>query len=241
MSKLLVVKNLVKEFNYKTGWFSTLSKRPINDVSFSVNEGEIVGLIGPNGAGKTTLIHMLLGILKPTAGSINYFGDELFSNKSKILDKISFSSSCYKLAKSLTIEENLRFFSQVYGIPSHLIEDKISNLLLKFGLYDFRHKNIGDLSAGQSNKAMILKAFLPESKIIFFDEPTSFLDSRSASLIRKFILEQREKTNCSIFITSHNSQDVFGICDRVMVLNEGKIIKDDSRENINKLELDFLV
>lgn len=221
----LVVSNLTKIYKPKKKWLSGKDLPEsliIDSVSFSLKDREIVGLIGENGVGKSTLIHMLIGILSPTSGSIKYFGKEFSKNRSMILQDISFSSSSFKLAQSLTVMQNLRFFAQIYNMPKEASDKKIYDLILKFGLLDHKHKKVVDLSAGESNKIGILKAFLPNAKIVILDEPTAFLDLKTATLVRALIKEQRNTIGSTFFLTSHNQQDI-ELCDRVIVLEQGDI------------------
>lgn len=223
----LIINNLTKIFRPRTGWFSStendiLDQIAINGISFTLKEREIVGLVGANGAGKSTLMHMLIGILSPSAGSIQYFGKDFSKNRSAVLQDIAFASSYFKLAQSLTVMQNLKFFAQIYNIPKEASYKKIDNLLIKFDLSEHRHKKIADLSAGESNKIGILKAFLPDAKIVLLDEPTAFLDLKMAALVRTLIKEQRNKIGTTFLLASHNKQDI-ELCDRVLILEQGCI------------------
>ncbi len=251
----LIINNLTKKFRQKAGWFRAKKTDveehiAINNVSFSLKNGEIVGLTGANGAGKSTLMHMLIGVLSPSSGSIQYFGKDLSKNRSAILQDISFASSYFKIAQSLTVMQNLNFFAQIYNMPKGIREKKIDDLILNFGLIDYKHTKISDLSAGESNKIGILKAFLPQAKIVLLDEPTAFLDLKSAALVRTLIKEQRNTIGTTFFFASHNQQDIVELCDRVIILENGCIRKDgtqDTLENkgcalqeIENSKLDFL-
>jgi len=227
----LIINNLTKIFSPKTGWFTSYKQssptKVIDNISFSLKEGEIVGLVGSNGAGKSTLMHMLIGILTPSSGTINYFGKDFSQNRSALLEDVSFGSSYFKLPQSLTVLQNLQFFAQMYTMPKKISEEKIDNLIFTFGLSDHAYKKIANLSAGESNKISIIKAFLPDSKIVLLDEPTAFLDNKTATLVRALIKEQREKSGTTFFLTSHNEQDITELCDRVLTLDRGRI-KEDS-------------
>jgi len=230
---LLVVSNLTKIFKSYAGWFSKgviAQHTAINNISFSLKQGEIVGLMGANGAGKSTLMHMLIGILSPTSGAINYFGKDFAKHRSEILQDVTFSSSYFKPAQSQTVLQNLEFFARIYNVHSRSAK-KIDDLLYAFGLFSHKHTKIGDLSAGESNKVSILKAFLPDSKIILLDEPTAFLDNKTAILVRNLIKEQRNKTGTTFFLTSHNQQDIIELCDRMLVLERGSISMHDYFED----------
>jgi ABC-2 type transport system ATP-binding protein len=222
----LVIKNLTKIFSPRKSWFSvskndTQDHYAINNISFALKQDEIVGLIGGNGAGKSTLMHMLTGVLTPSSGSINYFGKDFSKNRSALLQDIAFASSYFKPARSLTVMQNLKFFAQVYNMPKEVSDKKIDDLILAFGLVYYKDKKVSDLSAGESNKIGILKAFLPDAKIVLLDEPTAFLDMKTATLVRTLIKNQRKQFGTTFFLTSHNQQDISELCDRVLILERG--------------------
>jgi ABC-2 type transport system ATP-binding protein len=216
---VLQVTSLRKEF----GTFQA-----VNNISFSIKKGEILGLLGPNGAGKTTTIQMLLGALTPTSGSITYFGKELSSHRSEILQQVTFASAYVKLPSRLTIAENLDIFARMYGVPAHERHERIRYFLNLFGMEYIRNKYVGDLSAGQITRVMLAKAFIPKPKIILLDEPTASLDPDVAQEVRSFVLEQKKKEGLSVLFTSHNMDEVTHVCDRVLVLQHGTIIADNT-------------
>jgi len=230
----LVIKNLTKYFRPNRGWFSSSKSNAefpvINNISFSLKVGEIVALMGSNGAGKSTLMHMLIGILTPSSGSINYFGKDFSRYRSALSQDISFASSYFKLAGSLTIIQNLQFFAQMYSMPKQVSNKKIDDLMLSFNLSDHKHKKVSDLSAGQSNKLSILKAFLPNSKIVLLDEPTAFLDQQTVASVRTLIKEQRDKMGTTFFIASHSQEDISELGDRVITLEQGSIKEFRTRD-----------
>jgi len=222
----LIVNNLTKIFKPKTRWFSSKEEAQslvIDNISFSLNESEIVGLTGVNGSGKTTLLHMLIGILTQSSGLIKYFGKEFVENKNSLPENIAFASSYFKPAGSLTIMQNLKFFTRIYNMTNEAADKKIDYLISVFGLSDYKHKKISDLSAGEANKICILKAFLPDAKIVLLDEPTAFLDIKAAETFRLLVNEQRNKIGTTFFLTSHNQQDISELCDRVLYLDQGRL------------------
>lgn len=226
MNNVLVVENLVKIFanNFVA----------VDNISFALKEGEILGFLGPNGAGKTTSIQMLLGILKPTSGSITYLGKNFFTHRSEILQSVSFASSYLRLPPTLTVYENLDIYGRLYGLDKKMREANIDKYLKLFGMISYKNKKVLGLSAGQMTRVMLSKAFIVEPKIILLDEPTASLDPDVCAEIREFILAIKKSIKTSMLFTSHNMAEVEEVCDRVLVIKQGKIIADEKPENLAK-------
>ncbi|HVX00908.1 MAG TPA: ABC transporter ATP-binding protein [Candidatus Babeliaceae bacterium] len=225
----LEVQNLTKSF-FKTSWFLHKSETftAVNNISFNLQEGEILGLLGPNGAGKTTTIHMLIDILTPTSGTIVYFGKDFLRYRSNIFKSLAYASGYDKLPGRLTVWENLDIFGRLYGISYPERYRRIKVLLERFALDRFSNKSTATLSAGQATRVMLAKAFLPNPKIVLLDEPTATLDPEVAQEVRRFILEQKEQEGTSIIFTSHNMAEVTELCDRVLMIKSGTIIADSN-------------
>jgi ABC-2 type transport system ATP-binding protein len=200
----------------------------VNDISFELEDGEILGLLGPNGAGKTTTIQMLLGTLSYTSGKISYFGMDFLSNRSEILKKVVFASTYVSLPYRLTIEQNLIVFGGLYGLSRKETRQRMMPLLERFGILDKLVTQVGQLSAGQVTRLMLVKAFLAKPRVILLDEPTASLDPDVAHEVVEFLLEQRKKEKISILFTSHKMDEVTELCDRVLFLQQGVIIADDN-------------
>lgn len=226
----LEVNLLEKIFTTKTFFSRRIKKKfiAVNKISFSVQQGEILGLLGPNGAGKTTTIQMLLGTLTPSSGSITYFGKDFALNRSEILQRVGFASAYSKLPGKLTVYENLDIYGRLYGMPSVERSKKIQHLLELFGIIDLRNKLTRTLSAGQMTRAILAKAFLADPEVVLLDEPTASLDPDIAHDIRQFILQQQRERHISILFTSHNMDEVAEVCDRVLVLKGGNIVASDT-------------
>jgi ABC-2 type transport system ATP-binding protein len=230
---ILTVNNLAKTFTSGFWPFSSLSSyTAVNNVSFQLNEGEILGLLGPNGAGKTTTIQMLLGTLTPTEGTIRYFGKDLTHHRIEIFKKVGYASGYDRLPGQLTILENLHIIGRVYGMTKAERDQQIERLLKSFYMWDMRNKQISSLSAGQTTCVMLAKAFMGNPQIVLLDEPTASLDPDIASQVCRFIVEQRKECNTSFLITSHNMYEVTEICDRVLVFKSGVIIADNSPDEL---------
>lgn len=225
---ILEVKNLTKKFGSPADEFTA-----VNNISFSLKEGEILGLLGPNGAGKTTTIQMLLGVLTPTSGNLYYFGKEFQKHRVEILEHVNFSSTYTNLPWWLTVKENLTWISYMYNIQDR--KKRIDKIVEAFRLKDIYTQPMTELSAGQVTRVNLAKAFLNYPKILLLDEPTASLDVEIAQYIHEFLLNEREKFQVSIIITSHNMSEVEELCDRVIVINNGKIVANDSPYELSRL------
>lgn len=227
---VLVVDSLTKSFPGAGGWFSKPT-RPfvaVDGISFELGEGEILGLLGANGAGKTTTIQMLLSTLTPTSGSIKYFGKELAQHRSEILQHVTFASTYVKLPGRLTAWENLDVFGRLYGIPHNTRIERINKYLKLFGLDHLRDKEAVVMSAGEATRLMLAKAFIAHPRVVLLDEPTASLDPDVAQAVRQFVLEQKNEFGVSVLFTSHNMTEVTEVCDRVLVMRNGKIIANNT-------------
>lgn len=214
---ILSVSHLTKQF----GTFTA-----VNDLSFSLREGEILGLLGPNGAGKTTTIQMLLGVLTPTLGDIRYFGKNFAAHREQILEDVNFSSTYTHLPWGLTVYENLRFISFLYDIADR--PGRIAKIISLFRLEELLHQPLIELSAGQLTRVNLAKSFINFPRVLLLDEPTASLDPEAAQYIREFLLHERNKFQVSIILTSHNMSEVEEVCDRVIFIDRGSIIADDT-------------
>lgn len=232
---ILEVRNLTKTF--QSGfWPFTKSQTftAVNDISFQVKPGEIVGFLGPNGAGKTTTIQMLLGTLTPSTGSISYFGADFAQQRIEALKRIGYASGYDRLPAQLTVLENLHVVGRIYGMSGTERTEQIEKLLKFFRMWDKRDNQMKSLSAGQTTRVLLAKAFLANPEIVLLDEPTASLDPDVAHEVRQFILAQRKERNISLLITSHNMDEVTELCDRVLVLKNGSIIANNSPEQLAK-------
>ena len=218
---VLQVTNLTKRF----GEFVAL-----NDVSFSIKPGEILGLLGPNGAGKTTTMHMLLGLITPTSGAIHMFGLDLAAQREQILQAVNFSSTYISMPLALTVEENLWVVARLYGMSD--IARRVDEMVKKLEMEEFRHKVTRKLSSGQMTRLTLAKAFLTEPKILFLDEPTASLDPDIAHKIRSLLKEERRSAGLSILYTSHNMREMEEMSDRIIFLQRGRIVAEGTAQQI---------
>lgn len=218
---VLEVKNLVKKFKTKTGEFNAVA-----DISFSVKEGEIVGLLGPNGAGKTTTINILLGLISPTKGEIRIFNKDLTKDKGEILQQMNFSSAYISLPWRLTVSENLYTYALLYDVKNP--KERITQCLEIFKVTNLKNKTIEELSSGQKTRVMLAKAFINSPRLVLLDEPTASLDPDVAVEVRDFLKKIRQEQKVTMLFTSHNMAEVEEVCDRVIFINHGKIIAQDT-------------
>ncbi|MGH8338136.1 MAG: ABC transporter ATP-binding protein, partial [Gammaproteobacteria bacterium] len=194
----------------------------VDDVSFTVKPGEIVGLLGPNGAGKTTTINMVLGVLAPTAGRVEIDGIDIAKHRAGALARANFAAVYAALPGNLTVVQNLRFFGLLYGIPS--LRHRVEQLLREFDLLHLRHTKCGLLSSGEQTRAALAKALLNRPQLLLLDEPTASLDPSAAQLIRAKIKDLAVQECCGILWTSHNMNEVETVCDRVLLLSRGRVL-----------------
>lgn len=221
MNALVEVKNLTKYFN---------NFKAVDSVSFEMYEGEILGLMGPNGAGKTTTLQMLLNLTDQSEGEIKVFGLPLKGHREEILSRVNFSSSYISLPYSLTLWENLRVFSRLYGVEDP--KERIETLLRTFEIEDLRDVPTRRLSSGQITRVCLAKALLNDPRILFLDEPTASLDPDIADKTRTLLRRVRDERGTSILYTSHNMQEMEELCDRVIFMHRGRIIATGVPEDI---------
>ena len=218
------VNNLAKQFK---------NALAVNNISFKINKGTIIGLLGPNGCGKSTTIGMMLGLIKPTSGTVVINGQNIENNRTSLLEKMNFISPYIELPKKLTVEENLKVYGRLYGVKN--LEDKISEIMEKLNLTEFKKRKTGELSSGQKNRVSLAKALINDPEILFLDEPTASLDPDVGDNIRTFIEDFASKKGATILLASHNMNEVERLCHEVMMMKDGKIIdKGKSSDLINK-------
>jgi ABC-2 type transport system ATP-binding protein len=173
---------------------------------------------------------MLLGILTPTSGNVEFFGKELKTHRSEILERINFSSTYTNLPWNLRVSDNLAFISRLYTLPNRVA--RVEEIIETFRLRPLLRKEVVALSAGELTRLNLAKAFINQPEIVLLDEPTASLDPESAHVVREFILRQRAEMGMSVLFTSHNMSEVETVCDRVVFINRGRIIANDTPKNL---------
>ena len=225
MSSLAIeINNLSKQYR------NTLAVKNIN---FKINKGAIIGLLGPNGCGKSTTIGMMLGLIKPTSGTVLINGQNIENNRTSLLEKMNFISPYAELPKKLTVEENLKVYGRLYGVKN--LKDRIYNVMKKLNLTQFITRKTGELSSGQKNRVSLAKALINDPEILLLDEPTASLDPDVGDYIRKIIEDFAANKGTTILLASHNMNEVERLCDEVMMMKNGEIIdKGKSIDLIDK-------
>jgi len=224
--------------NQETIKISNLTKRyknalAVKKINFEINKGKIMGLLGPNGCGKSTTIGMMLGLIKPTSGSVTINGLNIENNRTNLLEKMNFISPYVELPKKLTIEENLKVYGTMYGVKN--LKEKIFELMEKLNLMDFKKRQTGELSSGQKNRVSLAKALINDPEILLLDEPTASLDPDVGDYIRTVIENFASNKKTTILLASHNMNEVERLCHEVMMMKSGEIIdKGKSTDLIKK-------
>lgn len=218
------VEDLRREFDSKEKKVVAL-----DNVSLRVRQGEIFGVLGPNGAGKTTMIRILSTLLLPTAGTAKVMGYDVAAQPEKVRPIISAASGAERAGYDyISARGNLWFFSQLYGLPSDEAHRRINELSAMLGLGDYLDRKFYALSTGYRQRVTIVRAFLNDPKVVLLDEPTIGLDVMTAMSIRKFLVSQAKEHGRTILIATHNMAEVDAICNRVAIIDRGKILACDT-------------
>jgi ABC-2 type transport system ATP-binding protein len=208
-------------------------------VSLEVRRGEILGLLGPNGAGKTTTLHLLLGLVRPTAGSVQIFGLDPHRERAEALRHVGFASPEALMDWRLTVEENLRVYAEFYGAG----RGSVARALAVLELESEARTKFGQLSLGQQMRAGLARSLLHSPELLVLDEPTASLDPDISDKTRRLLLSLRAERGLSILYTSHDMAEVEALCDRVVFLHHGRIVAEGtplavSRHVLSRADLD---
>ncbi len=218
MENSITVEGLTKEYN---------GKLALDNVSFDVKKGEVFGYLGPNGAGKSTTIKILSGLIEQTSGNAFINGLDIRRERVEIKKRIGVVPETSNLYPELSVIENLLFVSKLYHVPRATREEKINELLTIFNLKKYKNQGFGKLSKGLKRRTVLAAALVHDPDIVFMDEPTSGLDVVSARNLRRMIRNFKEK-DITVFLTTHYIEEAGGLCDRIAILVNGKIVKIDT-------------
>ncbi len=206
--------------------------KAVNELDLEVYEGETFGLLGPNGAGKTTTIRLLNCIIKPTSGTANVNGYNILKQETEVKKVTGLLAESPGLYEKLSAYEFLEFMGALYDVPSRVLFERIDDLLKLFSLYDRRDYLLEGYSRGMKQKVLIAAAMIHDPPILFFDEPTSMLDPRAALMVKDLIKKLADDAGKTIFICSHILPIVEELCDRIGIINQGRLIAVSTIEEI---------
>ncbi|MEK7071100.1 MAG: ABC transporter ATP-binding protein [Patescibacteria group bacterium] len=247
MARAIEVSNLAKHFRaYKKegGFFGSFKSffhrkyetvKAVENVSFAIEEGELIGFIGPNGAGKTTTLKMLSGLIHPTSGDISVLGFYPFSRKPAFLKEIALvMGQKAQLWWDLPPIDTFLLNKEIYGISDRQYKETLDELVELMQIQDVLHIQVRNLSLGQRMKCELIAALIHQPKILFLDEPTIGLDVVMQQNLREFIRSYNTKHNSTILLTSHYMEDVKELCKRIIVIDHGRVLYDGKLENVIK-------
>ncbi len=207
----------------------------INNLSFSVDKGEVFGLLGPNGAGKTTTIRLLNGMFEPTAGNLSVLGYDPRLQGGSIRQVAGVLTETPALYERLTARQNLKFFGTLAGLSPAEIALRTDELLRMFDLIQRADDRTGSYSKGMKQRLAIARAWINHPKLLFLDEPTSGLDPEAAVQVRELIADVRLKEGTTVFICTHNLDEAQRLCDRLLILREGAALAQGSLAELRRI------
>ena len=217
---ILEIKNLTKYYKGKI-------EPAVNNLSLEIFKGEIFGLLGPNGAGKTTTISILCSLLKPSSGIITVASLDLQHHLHEIKSRIGVVAQEIALYDKLTAYENLYYFGRLYGVEKHVLNKEIDYYLNRLSLANYKNQKIKNFSGGMKRRINLIAGVLHNPEILFLDEPTAGIDVQTRNVIREFLLELKSKETTLIY-TSHLMDDAQKLCDRIGIIDDGRLITTGS-------------
>jgi ABC-2 type transport system ATP-binding protein len=226
---IIEVRNVSKDFG---------KQKVVNDVSFSISEGSIVGLLGPNGSGKTTIIRLLNGVIDPTGGSIRIFGSDPQLDGDKIRGLSGIVTESASLYHEMSAWDNLKFFAKIYQTED---DNRIQYLLEQFDMWEYKDKLVGMFSTGMKKRIALAKALLHKPKLLFLDEPTNGLDPEGIQMVIKYLAKVNKEENVTILICSHVLHQLENICDSFLFIKNGAIIEQGNRSELEEKYLQEVV
>jgi ABC-2 type transport system ATP-binding protein len=218
---VLHVRELSKTFNEVVA---------VDRLSFSIERGEIVGILGANGAGKTTTLQMILGLIRPTSGRIEIFGQDHEQHRIEILRRMNFASVGVNLPMNLPVSQNLWIFAKLYGVKDAW--RRIDGLLNLLEINHLRDAITGGLSSGEISRLNLCKALLNRPELLLLDEPTASLDPDIADKVRKMLRRVQQEDGVAMLYTSHNMRDIEEVCDRLLFLHNGRLMTEGTPAHV---------
>ena len=220
---MIEVKNVTKKYG---------SFVAVEDISFSINDGEVVGFLGPNGAGKSTTMNIITGYIEQTEGSVIVNGFDTVKKAKKAKQEIGYMPEGVPLYADLTVKEFVTYMAELRKVDKKLKKEKVQNVLKETGLDTMQNKLIKNLSRGQKQRVSLAGTLVGDPKVIILDEPTVGLDPKQITEIRSLIKNLGKKH--TVILSSHILSEVSQICDRVIIINKGKIVAEDTPDNLEK-------
>jgi ABC-2 type transport system ATP-binding protein len=218
----------------------------VDNLSLEVHAGEIFGFLGHNGAGKTTTVRLLNGVIEPTSGSINVFGLDPQQDGPKLRARTGVLTETPSLDERLTAWDNLSIYANLYGMPHTAIKPRVMELLDEFDLTERANEKVSGYSKGMKQRLALARALLHKPELIFLDEATSGLDPVSAHHVNELIERMARREGCTVFMCTHNLVEAQRLCDRVAILEHGKLVAlgtpaELTRQYIRRLDVDVEV
>jgi len=204
-------------------------------VNLKIKNGELFGLLGPNGAGKSTMIRMLCTLTRPTKGTATIGGHDIVKDDSKVRGLVGLVSEKMIIYDRLTAKENLKFFGKLYNIPNDVLESRIKELIELVHMEKWQNKQAGTFSTGMKQRINVIRALLNMPKVLFLDEPTLGLDPQSSNEIREFIRKINQERKITIILTTHMMVEADMLCDRIGIMDYGKIVALDTPFNLKRM------
>jgi ABC-2 type transport system ATP-binding protein len=219
----IAVRNLTKYYD---------TEKAVNDISFDVKTGEILGFLGPNGAGKTTTMKIITCYMPPTSGSVEVEGFDIAEHSFEVRKKIGYLPEMNPLYLDMNVMEFLEYSARLHGLKNALLRSRLKEMIDVCGIADVRHKDIGELSKGFRQRVGLAQAMIHDPEVIILDEPTSGLDPNQIVEIRNLIRQLgRAKT---VVLSTHILTEVQATCDRVIIINDGGIVADGTLEQLQQ-------
>lgn len=219
----IVVENLTKKYD---------QQRAVDDISFTIRTGEVVGFLGPNGAGKTTTMKIITSFMAPTEGNVKVCDISIYDDPDLLRKKIGYLPESNPLYQEMPVIDYLRYTAELQGVPKESVPERIKEMIRVCGLNAEKHKRIGELSKGYRQRVGLAQAMIHDPEILVLDEPTSGLDPNQIVEIRKLIRELgKEKT---VILSTHILPEVEATCDRILIINKGKIVADGTSETLRR-------